>query len=60
MVDSIKQARKELQDYADNLEEKVKERTKEVQEKMEEVQREMDIKGKNGTVLRLKKNTLMS
>ena len=39
MVDSIKQARKELQDYADNLEEKVKERTKEVQEKMEEVQK---------------------
>ena len=39
MVTSIKQARRELQDYADNLEEKVKERTKEVQEKMEEVQK---------------------
>ncbi|EQA34808.1 SpoIIE-like protein phosphatase domain protein [Leptospira inadai serovar Lyme str. 10] len=39
MVASIKQARRELQDYAENLEEKVKERTKEVQEKMEEVQR---------------------
>ncbi len=39
MVDSIKQARQELQDYAENLEEKVKERTKEVQEKMEEVQK---------------------
>ena len=39
MVSSIKQARRELQDYADNLEEKVKERTKEVQEKMEEVQK---------------------
>lgn len=39
MVSSIKQARRELQDYAENLEEKVKERTQEVQEKMEEVQR---------------------
>ncbi|PJZ71544.1 serine/threonine protein phosphatase [Leptospira perolatii] len=39
MVSSIKQARRELQDYAENLEEKVKERTREVQEKMEEVQR---------------------
>ncbi len=39
MVASIKQARNELKDYADNLEEKVKERTKEVQEKMEEVQK---------------------
>ena len=39
MVASIKQARRELQDYAENLEEKVKERTKEVQEKMEEVQK---------------------
>jgi len=38
MVESIRQARKELEDYAQNLEEKVKERTKEVQEKMEEVQ----------------------
>jgi HAMP domain-containing protein len=37
MVGSIRQARNELQDYADNLEEKVVERTKEVQEKMEEV-----------------------
>jgi HAMP domain-containing protein len=37
MVSSIKQARKDLQDYADNLEEKVKERTREVQEKMDEV-----------------------
>lgn len=33
MVSSIKQARRELQDYAENLEEKVKERTQEVQEK---------------------------
>lgn len=39
MVESIKQARKELEDYAENLEEKVKIRTKEVQEKMEEVQK---------------------
>ncbi len=39
MVASIKQARRELEDYAENLEEKVKERTKEVQEKMEEVQK---------------------
>ncbi|TGK11691.1 HAMP domain-containing protein [Leptospira fletcheri] len=39
MVSSIKQARRELQDYAENLEEKVRERTREVQEKMEEVQR---------------------
>jgi tetratricopeptide (TPR) repeat protein/HAMP domain-containing protein len=39
MVESIKQARKELEDYAENLEEKVKERTKEVQEKMDEVQK---------------------
>jgi tetratricopeptide (TPR) repeat protein/HAMP domain-containing protein len=39
MVESIRQARKELQDYAENLEEKVKIRTKEVQEKMEEVQK---------------------
>ncbi|TGL61032.1 SpoIIE family protein phosphatase [Leptospira sarikeiensis] len=39
MVASIKQARRELQDYAENLEEKVRERTREVQEKMEEVQR---------------------
>ncbi len=39
MVGSIKQARKELQDYADNLEAKVTERTREVQEKMEEVQK---------------------
>ncbi|MCE9500025.1 MAG: SpoIIE family protein phosphatase, partial [Leptospira sp.] len=38
MVNSIRDARRELQDYAENLEEKVKERTKEVQEKMEEVQ----------------------
>jgi HAMP domain-containing protein len=37
MVHSIKEARKELQDYAENLEHKVDERTKEVQEKMEEV-----------------------
>ena len=29
----LKQARRELQDYAENLEEKSKERTKEVQEK---------------------------
>lgn len=39
MVASIRQARKELQDYAENLEEKVEERTKEVQNKMEEVQK---------------------
>lgn len=39
MVHSIKQARLELQDYANNLEEMVNERTKELQEKMEEVQR---------------------
>ncbi|MCB1177979.1 MAG: SpoIIE family protein phosphatase [Leptospiraceae bacterium] len=38
MVESIKEARKELQNYANTLEEKVKERTKEVEEKMEEVQ----------------------
>lgn len=35
MVRSIRQAREELQDYAENLEEKVEERTKEVREKME-------------------------
>ncbi|PJZ69289.1 histidine kinase [Leptospira perolatii] len=39
MVDSIRSAREELQNYADHLEEKVVERTREVQEKMEEVQR---------------------
>ncbi|MEM7180654.1 MAG: SpoIIE family protein phosphatase [Spirochaetota bacterium] len=39
MVSSIKLARKELQDYAENLEDKVAERTQEVQEKMEEVQK---------------------
>ncbi len=39
MVHSILQARMELQDYANNLEEMVNERTKELQEKMEEVQR---------------------
>jgi len=39
MVRSIQQARIELQDYAQNLEEMVNERTKELQEKMEEVQR---------------------
>ncbi len=39
MVESIKQARQELEDYAENLEEKVKERTREVQEKMDEVQK---------------------
>lgn len=39
MVDSIKEARKDLEDYAVNLEEKVKERTREVQEKMDEVQK---------------------
>lgn len=38
MVESIRLARNELEDYAQNLEEKVKARTKEVQEKMEEVQ----------------------
>lgn len=39
MVISIKYARSELVHYADNLEEKVNERTKEVQEKMDEVQK---------------------
>lgn len=39
MVTSIRNARQELQDYAENLEDKVAERTKEVQEKMEEVQK---------------------
>jgi tetratricopeptide (TPR) repeat protein/HAMP domain-containing protein len=39
MVLSIKDARQELQDYANNLEEKVNERTKELKEKMEEVQK---------------------
>ncbi|TGK14128.1 HAMP domain-containing protein [Leptospira fletcheri] len=38
MVDSIRSARQELQNYADHLEEKVEERTREVQEKMREVQ----------------------
>jgi methyl-accepting chemotaxis protein len=38
MVESIKEARKELQIYAATLEEKVKDRTKEVEEKMQEVQ----------------------
>ncbi len=38
MVDSIRSARQELQDYAEHLEDKVEERTKEVQEKMREVQ----------------------
>ncbi|MCE9501884.1 MAG: SpoIIE family protein phosphatase [Leptospira sp.] len=37
MVSSIREARRELQDYAENLEDKVMLRTKEVQEKMEEV-----------------------
>lgn len=35
MVSSIRQAREELQDYAENLEQKVEERTREVREKME-------------------------
>ncbi|WCL48984.1 SpoIIE family protein phosphatase [Leptospira sp. GIMC2001] len=39
MVSSIKEARRQLEDYAENLEQKVQERTKEVQEKMEEVQK---------------------
>ncbi|MCW7460827.1 SpoIIE family protein phosphatase [Leptospira limi] len=39
MVSSIRDARRELQDYAENLEEKVKERTKELQEKMDEIHR---------------------
>ncbi len=39
MVRSIRDARIKLQDYAENLEEKVEERTREVREKMEEVQR---------------------
>jgi HAMP domain-containing protein/tetratricopeptide (TPR) repeat protein len=38
MVKSIKEARQELRNYANTLEDKVEERTKEVQEKMEEVQ----------------------
>jgi tetratricopeptide (TPR) repeat protein/HAMP domain-containing protein len=38
MVASIKQAKQELQDYANTLEDKVQERTKEVQDKMQEVQ----------------------
>ncbi|MCB1142374.1 MAG: SpoIIE family protein phosphatase [Leptospiraceae bacterium] len=37
MVKSIQQARMELQDYANTLEDKVAERTKEVEEKMNEV-----------------------
>ena len=37
MVASIKDARDKLQDYADNLEDKVETRTKEVREKMEEI-----------------------
>ncbi len=39
MVTSIRDARAKLQDYAENLEEKVEIRTREVREKMEEVQR---------------------
>jgi HAMP domain-containing protein len=39
MVSSIKEARRQLEDYAENLEQKVQIRTKEVQEKMEEVQK---------------------
>jgi HAMP domain-containing protein len=39
MVTSIRDARRELQDYAENLEAKVKERTKELQEKMDEIHR---------------------
>lgn len=39
MVASIKEARRQLEDYAENLELKVQERTKEVQEKMEEIQK---------------------
>ncbi len=39
MVESIRDARKKLEDYALNLEEKVQIRTKEVQDKMEEVQK---------------------
>ncbi|PJZ71029.1 serine/threonine protein phosphatase [Leptospira perolatii] len=39
MVSSIRQARIELQDYAEHLAEKVKERTRELSEKMEELQR---------------------
>lgn len=37
MVGSIREARRQLQDYAENLELKVMERTKEVQEKMDEI-----------------------
>ena len=39
MVTSIKQARRELQDYANNLEGMVEERTRELKDKMEEVQK---------------------
>ncbi|MCC5816643.1 MAG: SpoIIE family protein phosphatase [Leptospira sp.] len=39
MVASIKDARRQLEDYAENLELKVQERTKEVQDKMEEIQK---------------------
>jgi tetratricopeptide (TPR) repeat protein/HAMP domain-containing protein len=39
MVVSIRSARRELQNYTDTLEEKVKERTKEVEDKMGEVQK---------------------
>ncbi len=39
MVVSIRTARRELQNYTDTLEEKVKERTREVEEKMHEVQK---------------------
>lgn len=39
MVVSIRTARRELQNYTDTLEEKVKERTREVEEKMQEVQK---------------------
>ncbi|MCB1160164.1 MAG: SpoIIE family protein phosphatase, partial [Leptospiraceae bacterium] len=39
MVNSIRTARRELQDYAENLEEKVAERTREVEERMEEIKK---------------------
>ncbi|TGK11689.1 HAMP domain-containing protein [Leptospira fletcheri] len=39
MVSSIRQARGELQDYAEHLADKVRERTRELSEKMEELQR---------------------
>lgn len=42
MVSSIKEAQKKLQDYAENLEEKVKERTKELKATLDNVQKLKD------------------